>query len=130
MKLLLRIINHQAHTVPTNPKMLLGIRTVNNNSDSINMCGYVIHYNEKQTCLVYMTKYPRHNCNRPRMQNKIYEQLRKVKIMCETVLLSQKNLKIHAVSLIPHANYDTACTFYERFARPWQPLKGISSQNI
>jgi hypothetical protein len=24
--------------------------------------------------------------------------------------------------MTPHAKYDTACTFDERFERPWQPL--------
>jgi hypothetical protein len=28
---------------------------------------------------------------------------------------------VHAV----HAKYGTACTIFERFERPWQPLKGI-----
>jgi hypothetical protein len=37
-----------------------------------------------------------------------------------------KKLKMHAVSLTPHAKYDTACTIDERFEPPWQPLKGIS----
>jgi hypothetical protein len=37
---------------------------------------------------------------------------------------------MHAVSLIPHAKHDTACTINERFERPWQPLKGISIKNI
>jgi hypothetical protein len=37
---------------------------------------------------------------------------------------------VHAVSLTPHAKYDTACTIDERFERPWQPLKGISIKNI
>jgi hypothetical protein len=37
---------------------------------------------------------------------------------------------MHAVSLTPHAKYDTACTIGERFERPWQPLKGISIKNI
>jgi hypothetical protein len=32
----------------------------------------------------------------------------------------QKKLKMHAVSLTPHAKYDTACTIDERFKRPWQ----------
>jgi hypothetical protein len=27
---------------------------------------------------------------------------------------------VHAVSLTPHAKYDTACTIDERFERPWQ----------
>jgi hypothetical protein len=31
---------------------------------------------------------------------------------------------VHAVSLTPHAKYDTACTIDKRFKRPWQPLKG------
>jgi hypothetical protein len=35
-----------------------------------------------------------------------------------------------AVSLTPHAKYDTACTIDERFERAWQPLKGISIKNI
>jgi hypothetical protein len=39
------------------------------------------------------------------MQNKIFEQLRKVKIIGETALLCIKLKKIHAVSLIPHAKY-------------------------
>jgi hypothetical protein len=42
----------------------------------------------------------------------------------------QKKLKRHAVSMTPHAKYDTACTIDERFERPWQPLKGISVKNI
>jgi hypothetical protein len=42
----------------------------------------------------------------------------------------QQKLKMHAVSLTPHAKYDTACTIDERFERPWQPLKGISIKNI
>jgi hypothetical protein len=37
--------------------------------------------------------------------------------------------KMHAVSLTPHAKYDTACTIDERFERPWQPLKRISIIN-
>jgi hypothetical protein len=37
---------------------------------------------------------------------------------------------MHAVSLTPHAKYDIACTIDERFERPWQPLKGISINNI
>jgi hypothetical protein len=37
---------------------------------------------------------------------------------------------MHAVSLIPHAKYDTACTIDERFEQPWQLLKGISIKNI
>jgi hypothetical protein len=37
---------------------------------------------------------------------------------------------VHAVSLIPHAKYHTACTIDERFERPWQPSKGISIKNI
>jgi hypothetical protein len=37
---------------------------------------------------------------------------------------------MHAVSLTPHAKYDTTCTIDERFERPWQPLKGISIKNI
>jgi hypothetical protein len=36
---------------------------------------------------------------------------------------------VHAVSLTPHAKYDTACTIDERSERPWQPLKGISIKN-
>jgi hypothetical protein len=35
-----------------------------------------------------------------------------------------------AVSLTPHAKYDTACTIDERFERPWQALKIISIKNI
>jgi hypothetical protein len=42
----------------------------------------------------------------------------------------QKKLKMHVVSMTPHAKYDTACTIDERFERPWQPLKGISIKNI
>jgi hypothetical protein len=38
--------------------------------------------------------------------------------------------KKHAVSMTPHAKYDTACMIDERFERPWQPLKGISIKNI
>jgi hypothetical protein len=41
-----------------------------------------------------------------------------------------KNLKMHAVSMTPHAKYETACTIDERFERPSQPLKGISIKNI
>jgi hypothetical protein len=37
----------------------------------------------------------------------------------------QKKLKMHAVSMTPHAKYDTACTIDVRFEWPWQPLKGI-----
>jgi hypothetical protein len=37
---------------------------------------------------------------------------------------------VHAVSLTPHAKYDTACTIDEWFERPWQPLKGISIINV
>jgi hypothetical protein len=37
---------------------------------------------------------------------------------------------VHAVSLTPHAKYDTACTINKRFEWPWQPLKGISIKNI
>jgi hypothetical protein len=37
---------------------------------------------------------------------------------------------VHAMSLTPHAKYDTACTIDERFERPWQPLKGIFIKNI
>jgi hypothetical protein len=35
----------------------------------------------------------------------------------------------HAVSMTPHAKYDTACAIDERFERPWQRLKGISIKN-
>jgi hypothetical protein len=41
----------------------------------------------------------------------------------------QKNL-MHAVSLTPHAKYDTACTIDERFEQPRQPLQGIYIKNI
>jgi hypothetical protein len=37
---------------------------------------------------------------------------------------------VHAVSLTPHAKYDTTCTVDERFEWPWQPLKGIFIKNI
>jgi hypothetical protein len=37
---------------------------------------------------------------------------------------------MHVVPLTPHAKYDTACTIDERFEQPWQPLKGISIENI
>jgi hypothetical protein len=37
---------------------------------------------------------------------------------------------VHAVSFAPHAKYGTACTIDKRFERPWQPLKGISIKNI
>jgi hypothetical protein len=30
----------------------------------------------------------------------------------------QKKLKMHAVSMTPHAKYDTVCTIDERFERP------------
>jgi hypothetical protein len=33
---------------------------------------------------------------------------------------------VHAVSLTPHAKYDTVCTIAERFGRSWQTWKGIS----
>jgi hypothetical protein len=42
----------------------------------------------------------------------------------------KKKLYMHAVSMTPHAKYDTACTIDERFERPWQSLKGISIKNI
>jgi hypothetical protein len=32
--------------------------------------------------------------------------------------------------MTPHAKNDTACTIDEQFEQPWQPLKGISIQNI
>jgi hypothetical protein len=35
--------------------------------------------------------------------------------------------KMHAVSLTPHAVYDTACTIVQR---PWKPIKGKSIKNI
>jgi hypothetical protein len=41
----------------------------------------------------------------------------------------QKNSKMHAVSMTPHAKYDNACTIDERFERSCQPLKGISFKN-
>jgi hypothetical protein len=74
------------------------------------------------------------------MHNKIFE-LRKAKIMCKTAMLCKKNKKnacgvnytahtVHALSLTPHGDYDTACTIDERFERPWQPLKVISIKNI
>jgi hypothetical protein len=78
------------------------------------------------------------------MQNEIFEQLRKVKIIGGTALLCKKG-KMHAVSMTPHARcmrcmsltlnalcmgvIDTACTIDERFELPWQPLKGISIKN-
>jgi hypothetical protein len=37
---------------------------------------------------------------------------------------------MHAVSLTPHAKYDTTCTIDEKFKGPWLPLKGISIKNI
>jgi hypothetical protein len=37
---------------------------------------------------------------------------------------------VHAVSLTPHAKYDTACTIDEQFVWPWQPLQGISIKNV
>jgi hypothetical protein len=36
---------------------------------------------------------------------------------------------MHAVTMTPHAKYDTACTIDERIERPWQPLKGIFIKN-
>jgi hypothetical protein len=42
----------------------------------------------------------------------------------------KKKLKMHAVPMTPHAKYDTECTINERFERPWQPLKVISTKNI
>jgi hypothetical protein len=69
-----------------------------------------------------------------------FEQLRKVKIICKTVMVCKKMINacgvsdtactMHEVSLTPHAKYDTVCTIDERFQRPWQPLKGISIKNI
>jgi hypothetical protein len=70
------------------------------------------------------------------------KQLRKVKIICKKQRWYAKKLKImhdacgvidtactvHAVSLTPHAKYDTACTIDERFEQ--QPLKGIPIKNI
>jgi hypothetical protein len=41
-----------------------------------------------------------------------------------------KKLKMHAVSSILHAKYDTACTINVRFERPWQPLNGSFIKNI
>jgi hypothetical protein len=79
-------------------------------------------------------------CQWHRLHKKIFEQLRKVKIICKTAMVCKK-LKMHAVSLPPHAHvlavsmtpqakYDTASTIDERFERSWQSLKGISIKNI
>jgi hypothetical protein len=35
-----------------------------------------------------------------------------------------------AVSLTPHAEYNTTCTIDERFVWPWQPLNGLSIKNV
>jgi hypothetical protein len=74
------------------------------------------------------------------MHNKIFEQLRKVKIICKTAMFCKKiknacsvidtPCTVHEVSSTPHPKYDTACTIDERFERPWQPLKGIYIKNI
>jgi hypothetical protein len=66
---------------------------------------------------------------------KIFKQLRKVKIICKTAMVCKKiknacgindtACTVHAVSCAPHAKYDTACTLDERFERPWQPIKNI-----
>jgi hypothetical protein len=54
-----------------------------------------------------------------RMHNKIFEQLRKVKIICQTAVTPHARLHagvidtagaVHAGSLTPHVKYDTACT--------------------
>jgi hypothetical protein len=57
------------------------------------------------------------------MHKKIVEQLQKVKIICKTAMLCKKinnacgvndpACTVHAVSLTPHAKYDTACTIDE-----------------
>jgi hypothetical protein len=85
------------------------------------------------------------------MHKKFFEQLRKVKIIGKTAMMYKKMKNacvvndtactcacgvidtactVHAVSLTPHAKYDTAYTIDERFERPWQPSKGISIKNI
>jgi hypothetical protein len=77
---------------------------------------------------------------------KIFEQFRNVKIVSKTAVVCKMRCQwhrmhdacgiidtactVHAVSLTPHAKYDTACTIDERLERPWQPLKGISVKNI
>jgi hypothetical protein len=75
-----------------------------------------------------------------RMHNKIFELLRKVKIICKTSMVCNKiknacgvndtACTVHTVSLTPHAKYDTACTIDKQFERPWKPLEGISIKNI
>jgi hypothetical protein len=37
---------------------------------------------------------------------------------------------MNAVSLTPHAKYDTTCTIDERFKQPWEALKGISKTYV
>jgi hypothetical protein len=46
-----------------------------------------------------------------------------MKIIGETALLCQKMKKMHAVSMIPHAQSTNV-------SRPWQPVNGISIKNI
>jgi hypothetical protein len=80
-----------------------------------------------------------HAVSLTRHAQKIFEQLRKVKIIWEQRWL-QKKIKnssgvndtactVLAVSLTPYTKYDTAC-IDERFERPWQPVKRISIKNI
>jgi hypothetical protein len=74
------------------------------------------------------------------MHDKIFEQLRKVKIICKTAMPCKKikntsgvdntACMMHAMSLTPQAKYDTAFTIDERFELPWQHLKGITIKNI
>jgi hypothetical protein len=45
-----------------------------------------------------------------RMDTKIFEQLRKVKIICKTAMVCKKMKNAIVMSLTPHAKYDTACT--------------------
>jgi hypothetical protein len=80
-----------------------------------------------------------HAVSLTRHAQKIFEQLRKVKIIWEQRWL-QKKIKnssgvndtactVLAVSLTPYTKYDTAC-IDERFERPWQPVKRIPIKNI
>jgi hypothetical protein len=73
-----------------------------------------------------------------RMRNKMFEQLRKVKIRFEIgFCIKQNNLNkciLNGVSLTPPMNFacgviDTACKIWHTM-RPWQPLKGMSIKNI
>jgi hypothetical protein len=56
------------------------------------------------------------------MYNNIFEQLQKVQNHMQNSYAMPKKLKIRALSLTPHAKYDTACPIDGRFERPWQPF--------